>query len=82
MEEIDIIDIILCLKTRQKKLKNTKKIIQRLKNLNLVINILIKSFFNYINLIVHAMIQLYTTKSIICMSFRQTDRDKNLIVHD
>ena len=56
MEEIDIIDIILCLKTRQKKLKNTKKIIERLKNLNLVINILIKSFFNHINLIVHAMI--------------------------
>ena len=70
-------NIKICLKKTKKILKNIKKFIVIYKNQRKA-----KQFLNFMDLIVYAMIQSYTIKSITFMSSRQTDINKNLIMHD
>ena len=70
-------NIKICLKKTKKILKNIKKFIMIYKNQRKA-----KQFLNFMDLIVYAMIQSHTIKSITFMSSRQTDINKNLIMHD
>ena len=70
-------NIKICLKKTKKILKNIKKFIVIYKNQRKA-----KQFLNFMDLIVYAMIQSYTIKSITFMSSRQTGINKNLIMHD
>ena len=64
-ESMEKIDIMICLKKRNKNQKNSKKITVRLKILNLIINKTINR-----NLIMHVMFFNHTIfKSIMFMSF-------------
>ena len=70
-------NIKICLKKTKKIFKNIKKFIVIYKNQRKA-----KQFLNFMDLIVYAMIQSYTIKSITFMSSRQTDINKNLIMYD
>ena len=70
-------NIKICLKKTKKILKNIKKFIVIYKTQRKA-----KQSLNFMDLIVYAMIQSYTIKSITFMSSRQTDINKNLIMHD
>ena len=67
----------ICLKKTKKILKNIKKLIVIYKNQRKA-----KQLLNFMTLIVYAMIQSHTIKSITFMSYRQTDINKNLIMHN
>ena len=65
-------------KEQKEKLKEYQRIALRLKNLNLIIN---KTNFSLrFDSLCH-MFWSHNIKSIIFMSFRRTERDKNLIMH-
>ena len=72
-------DTVICLMNRNKNSKNIKKMAVRLK-VNKC-NQSIKQFFNY-DLIVYAVIQLYTINSITFILAKYTDADKSLIMDD
>ena len=72
-------DTVICLMNRNKNSKNIKKMTVRLK-VNKC-NQSIKQFFNY-DLIVYAVIQLYTNNSITFILAKYTDADKSLIMDD
>ena len=65
-------------KEQKEKLKEYQRIALRLKNLNLIINKI--NFSLRFDSLCH-MFWSHNIKSIIFMSFRRTERDKNLIMH-